>query len=68
MMKPQKTQCIEFYVGNGKGVTSACSILEYPTDPNPMQNDVDALYEGTAVRARFDRMSPLIHKETEGAK
>ena len=34
MMKPQKTQCIkhilEFYIGNGKGVATSRSILEYP--------------------------------------
>ena len=34
MMKPQKTQCIkhilEFYIGNGKGVATTRSILEYP--------------------------------------
>ena len=34
MMKPQKTQCIkhilEFYIGNGEGVSTARSILEYP--------------------------------------
>ena len=33
-MKPQKTQCIkhilEFYIGNGKGVATAPSILEHP--------------------------------------
>ena len=39
--------------------------ISYLTDPNPMQRDVDALYEDTAVRVRSDRMSSLIHKKTE---
>ena len=52
MKKPQKTKCVkhilEFYIGNGKGVTT--------TDPNPMQSDVDALHQGTAVRVRSYRI------------
>ena len=34
MKPPLKTQCInhilEFYIGNGKGIDIACSMLEYP--------------------------------------
>ena len=33
-----------------------------------MQNGVDALYQGTAVRVRFDQISSTFHKETKSLK
>ena len=74
MMKPEKTQCIkhifEFYTDNGKGVAPTLNklILEYPIDPNPIQNGVDALYRDTAIRARFDQTTFSFHKKTESLK
>ena len=61
---------IEFYTGYGKGVPSTLIIgipVSYPTDPNPMQNDVNALYQGTTVRAISDQ-TPSLHKESESLK
>ena len=72
-MWPLKTQCIkhilQFHIDNGKGVaiTLHIAILKYPNQMVQIQCKVVWMlfYEGTEVRTRSDRISSLIHKETE---
>ena len=51
MMKPQKTQCfkhiLEFYIGNGKGVATARSILAYPIQLVQIQCKVARMHKET---------------------
>ena len=55
MMKPQKTQCIKH-------------IFEFYTGSRKGVASVGALYQGTAVCVRSDRISSSFHKETKSLK